>query len=182
MIDPARVSVSRRRFLEGAVALSGTLLLPTGYGWAQDGKYAVSDPAKAAIESSPLIYITPIRSDGSESHCHGEVWFASEGLDLLIVTPRDFWRSRAIRQGLDRARIWVGDFGVWKKSHGRFKTAPTFLAQAELITSNASLVKRTLELMRVKYAKTGWETYGPVFNKELRNGDRVLIRYRPVAA
>jgi hypothetical protein len=182
MIDPALMPVSRRRFLEGAVALSGALLLPAGSGWAKDGDYAISKEAKAAIESSPLIYITPIRSDGSESRCHGEVWFASEGSDLLVVTPPDLWRAKAIRQGLDRARIWIGDFGVWKKSHGQFKTAPMFLAQAELISSNAGLVKHTLEQMGVKYAKTGWETYGPKFNEGLRNGERVLIRYRPAAA
>jgi hypothetical protein len=182
MIDPSRIPLSRRNFLEGAVALSGALLLPAGFARAQDGKFQVSDVAQAAIESSPLIYITPIRSDGSESACHGEVWFVPEGQDLLVVTKPDLWRYRAVKQGLDRARIWVGDFGVWKKSEGKFKTAPTFLAQVEHISSNAGLAKRTLEAMGVKYAKTGWETYGPEFNKGLRNGDRVLLRYRPVAA
>ena len=182
MIDPDRSRLSRRSFLEGAVALSGALLLPERFARAEDGKYQLSKEARTAIESSPLIYITPIRSDGSESSCHGEVWFASEGADLHIATSPELWRSRAIKLGLDRARIWVGDFGVWKRSHGRFKTAPTFLAQATLISRDAGLVKRTLDSMSVKYQKTGWETYGPQFNKDLRNGDRVLIRYRPVAA
>ncbi len=182
MTEFDRLPLSRRSFLEGAVALSGALLLPAGLAGAKDGEYEVSKAAGSAIESSPLIYITPIRSDGSESACHGEVWFASEGQDLLVVTKPDLWRSQAVNQGLDVARIWVGDFGVWKKSQGKFKTAPTFLAQVEHVVSDAGLVKRTLEAMSIKYAKTGWETYGPVFNKGLRNGDRVLLRYRPVAA
>ena len=182
MIDAARVPLSRRNFLEGAVALSGALLLPAGLARAEEAKYRVSEEARAAIESSEVIYITPIRSDASESTCHGEVWFVPEGQDLLIVTKPDLWRFRAVKQGLDRARIWVGDFGVWKKSQDKFKTAPTFLAQAEHISSNAGLAKQTLEAMGVKYATTGWDTYGPRFNKGLRNGDRVLLRYRPVAA
>ena len=182
MIDAVRVPLSRRSFLEGAVALSGALLLPSGFARAQQEKYRVSEQARAASESSRVIYITPIRSDGSESSCHGEVWFVAEGQDLLVVTKPDLWRFRAVKRGLDRARIWVGEFGVWTKSRDKFKTAPAFLAQAEHISSDAGLVKRTLDAMGVKYAKTGWETYGPRFNKGLRNGDRVLLRYRPVAA
>jgi hypothetical protein len=182
MIDAARVPLSRRNFLEGAVALSGALLLPAGLARAEKEEYRLSKEARAAIESSELIYITPIRSDASESSCHGEVWFVPEGRDLLVVTKPDLWRFQAVKQGLDRARIWVGDFGVWKKSHGKFKTAPTFLAQVEHISADAGLAKRTLEAMGVKYATTGWETYGPKFNQGLRNGDRVLLRYRPVAA
>ena len=182
MINAARVPLSRRNFLEGAVALSGALLLPAGFARAEEEKYRVSKEARAAIESSELIYIAPIRSDGSESACHGEVWFVSEGQDLLVVTKPNLWRFRAVKQGLDRARIWVGDFGVWKKSRGKFKAAPAFLAQGEDISSDAGRVKHTLDAMGVKYAKTGWETYGPRFDKGLKNGDRVLLRYRPVAA
>jgi hypothetical protein len=182
MTEFDRLPLSRRSFLEGAAALSGALLLPARFARAQGGEYELSKEARSAIESSQLIYISPIRSDGSESSCHGEVWFATEGRDLLVVTRPDLWRVRAVNQGLDRARIWVGEFGVWKKSRGQFKTAPTFLAQAEHMVSNAGLAKRTLEAMSVKYAKTGWETYGPQFNKDLRSGDRVLLRYRPVGA
>ncbi len=164
------------------MALSGALLLPERFARAEDAKYQVSEEARKAIESSPLIYVTPIRSDGSESSCHGEVWFVSEGQDLLVVTKPNLWRFRAVKQGLDRARIWVGDFGVWKKSRGKFKAAPAFLAQAEDISSDADRVKHTLDAMGVKYAKTGWETYGPRFDKGLRSGDRVRLSYRPVAA
>ncbi len=87
----------------------------------------------------------------------------------------------AVKRGFDRARIWVGDHGVWKSSDGAFRNAPTFLAQAEHISSDAKAVERTLTAMTTKYADEGWSTYGPLFKKGLADGSRVLLRYRPVA-
>jgi len=191
MIDFDPRPVSRRSFLEGAAVLSGALLFPAALVQSSEavkstegerGGYALSQGARKTTVKSDLIYISPIRADGSESSCHAEVWFAAEGDDLLVVTWDTRWRSQAIHQGLDRARIWVGDFGVWKKSHGAFKQAPNFLAKGEHISSDQRAVKRTLEAMGSKYATTGWKTYGPRFAKGLASGHHVLLRYRPVGA
>jgi hypothetical protein len=76
----------------------------------------------------------------------------------------------------------VGDFGVWKRSKGAFREAPTFLAQAEHISTDLEAVERTLKAMSAKYADEGWSTYGPLFKEGLADGSRVLLRYRPVAA
>jgi hypothetical protein len=167
--------------MRGAAALSGVVLLPANFARSRESEFALSKAAQAAIETSKLIYITPIKSDGKESSCHGEVWFCKDGSDLLVVTKRELWRSRAIERGLDRARIWVGDHGVWKSSNGAFRSAPSFLARAEHISSDAEAVARTLKGMAPKYADGGWSTYGPRFKEGLADGSRVLLRYRPIA-
>jgi len=174
--------ISRRAFMRGAAALSGAVFLPARLARTSDAEFRVSKAAQAALETSPLIYLTPIKSDGEESTCHAEVWFYADGADLLVVTKPELWRSQAVKRGLDRARIWVGDFGVWKRSKGAFREAPTFLAQVEHISTDAEAVERTLKGMTAKYADEGWSTYGPLFKQGLADGSRVLLRYRPVAA
>jgi hypothetical protein len=175
-------TMSRRAFMGRIATLSGAVLLPAGLARSSDASFRVSDEAQAAIETSKLIYISPIKSDGSESACHAEVWFFKDGADLLVVTKQELWRSQAVKQGLDRARIWVGDFGVWKRSHGAFRKAPSFLAQVDHITEDSAAVERTLKAMSVKYADEGWSTYGPLFKDGLATAKRVLLRYRPVVA
>jgi hypothetical protein len=173
--------VSRRGVLRGAAMLWGVVLLPASLSRSRGAEFRVSKAAQAAIETSKLIYITPIKSDGKESACHAEVWFCKDGADLLVVTKEGLWRSQAIKRGLDRARIWVGDHGVWKRSNGAFRNAPTLLARAEQISSDAEAVERTLKAMSAKYADEGWSTYGPRFKQGLADGSRVLLRYRPIA-
>ncbi len=167
--------------MRGAAALSGVVLLPANLARSRDMKFRVSKATQAAIETSKLIYITPLKSNGEESSCHAEVWFYADDADLLVVTKPELWRSQAIKRGLDRARIWVGDHGVWKSSHGAFRNAPSFLAQAEHISGDAQAVGRTLKAMGAKYADEGWSTYGPRFKEGLADGSRVLLRYRPTA-
>jgi hypothetical protein len=172
--------VSRRGLLRGAAMLWGVVLLPAGLARSRGAESRVSKAARAAIETSKLIYITPLKSDGEESSCHAEVWFYADDADLLVVTKPELWRSQAIKRGLDRARIWVGDHGVWKSSNGAFRNAPSFLARAEHISSDAEAVGRTLKAMSAKYADEGWSTYGPRFKQGLEDGSRVLLRYRPI--
>ena len=97
------------------------------------------------------------------------------------VARHELGRSQASKRGRDRARIGVGDDGVWKSSHGAFRNAPSFLAKAEHISSDAEAVGRTLKAMGAKYAGEGWSTYGPRFKEGLADGSRVLLRYRPIA-
>ncbi len=161
--------------------LWGVVLLPAGLARSRGAEFRVSKAAQMAIAASRLIYITPIKSDGEESSCHAEVWFYADGADLLVVTKAELWRSQAIKRGLDRARIWVGDHGVWKRSNDAFRKSPTLLARAEHISSDAEAVERTLKAMSAKYADRGWGTYGPRFKQGLADGSRVLLRYRPIA-
>ena len=136
------------------------------------------EPATAAdkLRTSRLVYLTPIKSDGEESQCKAEIWFVHDAGNVYVVTPPDAWRAEAVRQGLTRARIWVGDFGVWTQSDGAFRDAPEFMATASIET-DAAVHAGILEVMGSKYADTGWSRWGPRFQEGLVDGSRVMIRY-----
>lgn len=173
-------TLCRRRFLEGALALSGALWLPAGRSAAAEAAVLSAD-ATRAIASSPLIYLSPIRSDGTPSACQAEVWFGSDAGELFVVTAEDGWKSRAVKRGLDRARIWVGDFGPWKSSDDRYRSAPNFLAHAAFVArDDAATVERVLAVMGKKYPKE-WGKWEPRFRKGLSDDSRVMLRYRPIA-
>ena len=129
------------------------------------------------LTGSDLIYLTPIKSNGEESKCHAEIWFAFDGHDVFVVSASDAWRARAIRQGLVRARIWVGEFGNWKKSEGRYRSAPQFAAIGE-IEANPDEHERVLDLYGDKYSLE-WIMWGPRFRNSLKDGTRTMLRYRP---
>jgi hypothetical protein len=181
MADFDQLHLSRRCFLASAALLSGAVLLPPGFARGAQGGYAVPKATLAAMRKSPLVYITPLRTDGKESACHAEVWFAADGDDVLVVTVKEAWRSQAPKRGLDRARVWVGDFGAWKSAKGKFKSAPTFLAEVAHVGSDAGTVERALQTMGTKYEDEGWSKWGQRFREGLADGSRVLLRYRPVA-
>jgi len=165
--------LSRRTFLAGsALALAG-LSLP------RFTRAAGPEAALAAAEKSPLIYVSPLKGDGAESSCHAEVWFIKEGSDLLVVTDAKRWRAACIAKGLDRARIWVGDYGVWKRSGGAYRNGPSLDARAVLDRDTASHAK-ALEVFGQKYADE-WGRWGPRFRNGLASGERVMIRYSPQA-
>jgi hypothetical protein len=176
MVSLAEDGLSRRSFLRALTAAAAALLLPPGRLRA-DQAFALPDAVRVALEESPLVYLSPLRSDGSESECHGEVWYVRDGGDLLVVTAADRWKALAVGRGLDGARIWVGDFGQWKKSDGRFKTGPTFLARARFDAAPA-VIEAALEAFGAKYPDE-WGKWEPRFRKGLADGSRVLIRYRP---
>jgi hypothetical protein len=171
--------VSRRTFLRASTAAAAALLLPAGR-LAADEDFALPEATRAALERSPLVYLSPLRSDGAESTCHGEVWFVLDGADLLVVTAADRWKALAVGRGLDRARFWVGDFGRWKRSRGRYKTGPSFLAKARF-EADASVAERALAAFGEKYPDE-WGKWEPRFRKGLADGSRALIRYRPTGS
>jgi hypothetical protein len=126
------------------------------------------------------VYISPLRSDGSESSCHGEVWFGWIDGAVVVNTGPDRWKSRAIARGLDGARIWVGDHGRWKKMIGEneaFRAAPSFDARAE-IAKSPGLIDRLLTQYDVKYPAEIGE-WREKMKTGVADGSRVLIRYTP---
>ena len=130
-----------------------------------------------AIDASDLIYVTPIRSDGSESNCQSEVWFVAEGSDLYIVTMTTSWRVRAVKKGLHKARIWVGDLGQWQNTNGKYKSLP----QLEAVVSevdDADQQQRILELFGSKY-RLQWIYWGSKFRDGMADGTRTMLKYRP---
>ena len=69
--------------------VAGTALAPIAL-WART---ALAN-AQSALETSKLVYLTPIKSDGEESRCKAEIWFGYHGGDIYVVTPPDAWRPR----------------------------------------------------------------------------------------
>jgi len=161
--------ISRRRFVIGSGALLGAAVLRP-FGRAR---------AEAAVDlgTSALVYVSPLVTGGAESTCHGEVWFVADGQDALVVTAADRWKAVAIGKGHTGARLWVGEFGVWTKSGGRFRSAPSFEATASFEVDPAAQAK-ALAAFGTKYPDE-WDKWGPRFKDGLADGSRVLIRYTP---
>ncbi len=186
-ISPDR-ALSRRSLLSGSLGLAcGAALasawLPRVAGAAADGVPALAPVLLDALASSPYVYVSPLRGDGAESRCHGEVWYDWIENSAVIITGADRWKARSLARGLDRARIWVGDFGRVKGLFGEnddFRKGPHFDARAEL-SRDAALLERLLSAYERKYpAEIGdWRER---MRRGFHDGSRVLIRYRPAAA
>jgi hypothetical protein len=135
---------------------------------------------EAALEASPYVYVSPLRADGRESSCHGEVWFAWLDGSVVVITGSERWKARALAAGLDRARIWVGDHGTWKGMLGAneaFRKAPAFEARAAL-SKDAKLLDRLLATFERKYPDEIGE-WRDKMRRGFGDGSRVLIRYTP---
>ena len=171
--------LSRRAFMIGTGALCGmaSLGLASRVRAESVSSDALSPSAKAALEKSPLVYISPLLKTGAESQCHGEVWFCVDEGDVVIFTSKKSWKARALSLGRDQARIWVGDFGPVGRAGDRFRKAPHFLAQAE-VDSRPEAFERLMKDYEKRYADE-WGKWGPRFRKGYKNGTRELIRYRP---
>lgn len=170
--------LSRRELLVGAAAGLGALALPLRFARAEVAKLPAA--TIAALEESPLVYISPLHRDGRESSCHGEVWFFWDRGSVLISTATKTWKARALNSGRDRARIWVGDFGPVSRAGDRFRSAPRFDARASAEKDRAAF-DRLLEAFAEKYPDE-WDKWKPRFEKGYRDGSRILIRYSPIDA
>lgn len=165
--------LTRRRFVQAAAA---TALVPL---WPRLAR-ALPEAAREALGTSPLVYVCPLRRDGSESTCHAEIWFGWIDGKVVVITGRERWRARSVRQGLDRARIWVGDHGRWKGVFGTddsFRTAPSFEAAAELSRDRA-LFGRLMAVYATKYPRQfpDWEAN---MRRDFTAGKRILVVYTP---
>jgi hypothetical protein len=174
--SPAGSAISRRVFLVGAAAL---LLWPFARRVRADE--ALPAPALAALRTSPFVYVSPLRADGSESRCHAEVWFGWIDGAVVLTTGKATWKARALSRGLDRARLWVGDFGSWKTlgiPSERFRSAPHFDARASRVT-DAAVNERLLAVYDAKYPDSigRWRDK---MREGFRSGERVVIRYEPI--
>jgi len=167
--------IDRRQFVGGSLGLLLASLVRT-----PNARAAIGSELLAALEASPLVYVSPLRSDGQESRCHGEVWYAWIDGSVVINTATDRWKARAVRKGLDRARIWVGDFGRVKGLFGSnddFRKGPVFEAHSEFVDDPAVL-DRLLRQYETKYPDEIGRWRGPM-RSGFEDGSRVLIRYRP---
>ena len=133
---------------------------------------------ESALPGSEFVYISPLRSDGRESVCHGEVWYGWLDGSVVIITSTGSWKARALERGLDRARVWVGNHGRWKGLIFRneaFRVAPHFEARATRVR-DAALLERLLALFETKYPDeiADWRDR---MRGGYADGSRILIRY-----
>ena len=172
---------TRRGVIQAAVAaVAGFFFLGRPGGARAGAAFALPEATRKALATSPLVYISPLLADGSESECHGEVWYFTDNGSVVIVTAADAWKARAIARGRKQARIWVGDFGPVRFSLGRYRKAPTFLSKAEIISDRA-VFDRLMAAFGKRYPDE-WAKWEPRFAKGFADGSRVMIRYSPVAA
>ena len=172
---------TRRGLIKAAVgAVAGFFVLGRQEGARAEAAFALPEATRKALESSPLVYISPLLADGSESQCHGEVWYFADRGSVVIVTAADGWKARAVGRGRDQARIWVGDFGRVSLSLGRYRKAPNFLTKAEIISDRA-VFDRLMIAFGKRYPDE-WAKWEPRFEKGFGDGSRVMIRYSPVSA
>lgn len=171
--------LSRRELLRGATVLLAASALPFPRAFAVEG-HSLPGIAVEALEQSPLVYVSPLKSDGTESRCHGEVWFFHDRGDVVLATGKDTWKARAVAQGLDRARVWVGDFGPVGAAGEKYRAAPTFEASARFDVDRAAF-ERLMTAFAGKYPD-GWGKWEPRFRKGYEDGSRRVVRYAPVGA
>lgn len=179
--------ISRRAFVSGSLVLlawprsarAGTPARPTPGIVRPDG--GVVPAMVPVLEKSPYAYVSPLRSDGSQSECHGEVWFA--WLDGAVVTTSaaTSWKARALARRLDRARIWLGNYGRWKHPGGNnegFRRGPNFEARASRVR-DAALLERVLAVYEIKYPEEigRWRER---MREEVASGKRLILRYAPL--
>jgi hypothetical protein len=160
--------IDRRTFL-GATAVA--LLAPA--------TFARAAALDAALAGSEFAYISPLLTDGVESTCHGEVWYAWLDGAVVVITASDRWKVRALRRGHAAARVWVGNHGRSKRLLGTnqaFRAAPHFDAKVE-VSKDPALLERMLAAFETKYpAEIG------AWREKMRNGfadgSRTLLRYQ----
>ena len=174
--------IDRRTFLGAAGAV---LLWPAAHALgahhAKKETHAAPDGlSEEVLRKTGFVYVSPLQKDGSESTCHGEVWYAWLDGAVVVITSRDTWKARAVAKGRNRARIWVGDHGRWKKMIGRneaFRKAPSFDAVATAVKDD-HVLDRLLATFEEKYPDeiANWRDR---MRNGYQDGSRVLIRYQP---
>jgi hypothetical protein len=197
--DRGRPAAAVDRPLDGAAILGpgidrrgfrlGALGAAAAWGWAGAGRAAepagasLPDATRRLLETSPFVYVSPLRADGEESTCHGEVWFAWLDGSVVVNTRRGTWKAKALERGLDRARLWVGDYGRWKGRFGgkpdeSFRQGPSFDARARFETDRAVL-DRLIAAYEKKYPKE-FGRWREDMQAGFYSGERRLIRYQPL--
>ncbi len=166
---------TRRELLQLGVAFVAALA------WPGRLRAALAPSVAALLERSGFVYVSPLKKDGAESRCHGEVWYGWLDGSVVLITARTSWKAQALTHGLQRARIWVGDHGRVGRVLGSgdaFREAPSFEARAEQ-SKDAALLERLMTTYRRKYPKeiASWESR---MRAGFESGERLVIRYTPL--
>jgi hypothetical protein len=167
------LAAGRRTVLKAGGLLLGSLLLPAAARSAEPARALPRETAEA-LHKRALVYVSPLRTSGEESRCHGEVWFFMDGGDVVIGTDPRRWKGVAVKTGRTRTRIRVQR----DERESDYRKALRFDAEAR-IDADAASFDRLLAAYGAKYSEE-WGKWGPRFRKGREDGTRVLIRYTPI--
>ena len=168
--------LTRRQVVLGAVGTVGGLTLSSLAISAR--AYSLPESARKAMVESSLVYISPLKTNGEESRCHGEVWYHADGADILVGSTVTTWKVQAVNRGLDTARVWIADYGPQWRALGRYRSAPGFLAKVSIDESQAAF--EGLMQGHSKRYPDEWGKWEERFRQEYASGDRKILRYAPI--
>ena len=140
--------------------------------------YTLPDKARKAMLESPLVYISPLKSNGEESRCHGEVWYYVDGSDVIVGSEVSTWKVRAVNSGLDRARVWIADYGPEWRALNRYRSAPSFTARVS-VDESKSVFEGLMQGHGQRYPDE-WVKWEERFTQEYASGARKILRYSPI--
>jgi len=143
-------------------------------------------PAAVAkqLANAKYVYIASTRKDGGLSR-PSEIWFLYHRGAVYVGTPKRSWRVRRIKAGRTAAKIWVGKpdgHALMTVTERELQDLPSFMATGAVVED-----PRVRNLMLATYAKkyhepgsyVDWESAEEEFKSGFRDGERVLVRYKP---
>src|SRR5262249_45374623 len=90
-------ALSRRAFLSLSALSLGALALWPRNARAHDGHFDLGSSVEDQLTKGKLVYVSPLKKDGKESQCHGEVWYFFDKGDVVIGTATKGWKTRAVK-------------------------------------------------------------------------------------
>jgi len=120
------------------------------------------------LQAAKCVYISSTRKDGTLGK-PAEVWFALMDDAVWVGSSPKSWRVKRIRWGRPQAKIAIGS-----------PQGPSFRATGEIVQDPA-LYAKFCDQLAVKYPEA-WSRWERSFREGLASGERVLIRYTPVAS
>ncbi|MYD46094.1 MAG: hypothetical protein F4W92_07060 [Gammaproteobacteria bacterium] len=176
--------LNRRKFTIATTTIPFSLVLTRSLVGQTEEELAEVDVAESEEETSEteipeelktakLIYLTPIKTDGEESKCQGEVWYVYLDSKIYVTTATDAWRAEAIRKDLPDARIWIGDYGVWTSAKEKYKEGPELMIEGAIFDDEDKLP----EILKAFTDKYGTGRYPRVFKEEIEEEKRVVLEY-----
>jgi len=145
-----------------------TALQPAATATPRDaGGVTLSAADRKALEDAKFVYIQSTRKDGTLSRS-AEIWFAFFDDAVWVASAPTAWRVKRIGWKRPMARIAIG------KPDG-----PAIRARGALVKDD-KLYQRLCDIYASKYPDR-WPRWEQSFREGLRSGERVLIRYTPVA-
>jgi hypothetical protein len=166
--------LTRRELMQLAAGAAAALA------WPVRSRAELAPDVTGLLERSGFVYVSPLKRDGAESRCHGEVWYGWLDGRVVLITASTSWKARALARGIARTRIWVGDHGRVGRVLGSgdaYRKAPSFEASAAQSKAPA-LLDRLMASYRRKYPSeiASWE---PRMRAGFASGERMLIAYAP---